>query len=1123
MQIYSLDATNITPLSTNYNLDATVRFKKNTFYTENNIFLNLEKILQTTNDVAINNYSNLALTDTKILNDVLTIKPLEYLSDENFSTYLAADSLFTITDRSRYWVVEEPNNTKNTAAVAISGTTAEMDNRYYFEISLLDDFTCKIAHENDGIKRYLTADLNGTLTFCKEANLDYLGEHSPQIFLYNYDRANDVITFLKNLHDIIYSLTYNNALQELTYTPTITGTNLDFSAAAVFRCMPRRDTSNNTLIDDPWVSYQKNSNDNIAINTNLSYENIQSNILLNSQYITITGSELNANLLSLKNTNTPEDYQSRANPFFQEDSVLMRDYKKMFTGSNQELGNDNITLDYEAYTSSVILKKDKVTYFHIPENFYPFKALNINDSTLAEAGAIAGDHPLKSDKIFKKKANYKFTSFYGNTTLENNGTFLCSWLSGSPTFTTRPIWVDRYYFPSKTSFIGALSASTLNAVEYRSVYDCLRSTIPENINVIDKLSDSIFEPGGYYAYHHIGSKYSKDYIQYIQKYLVQQNFKTYLNTNKAAIPQDNLDPVYSFDGSSYCITNNLSTIQDSNEFTMILDIYSSDWTKPFGYQLLGNYSADGFGVFNTNKVTPTLYINSLSSINITNLNFKKIDTIQISASALAIIRLDGFNDSYIITSDGFFNKYNNQGNLIYRYYNDSFEQIYDYDYDDQHCYVLGKTPFVESARLFKVELLTGNIYEVTNSDDYAFYFSHDFNSDFYNNLRVARTVNFRNNAFYFTQGDKAERFLDDIFYKVSSPETFTNAIYKWNIKFNNTTSDSFSLVMSAYNSIDDFDLDIDGNLWTLYDYNKYVKINSNNVIQLSGTLPSSSISTNIDFGLNFVDDNLEQYAFISVLSSSNRNVTYKLDNTSGNLLSVYYATEPGSNNTSISQSSFLRYYYSDLYQGNNLNIKLKLKNIINSADFEMLESDYDLSTLSPGYHNFVFRFNSNAGTFYLIVDGQIIITNTFPSKKYKFSNLIERPFFFGVTCYSNTVPLFDYLDDNTFNCRGIKIKNFYLYNRALNYFDILFHNRIDQTVEDIVFDLPCSKRNYLEEIERFFKFRTPGSKSPIINIVLKNSGINNLSLRSEIEKRIYNILLKSAPAYTKVKSFKWSN
>jgi len=573
-----------------------------------------------------------------------------------------------------------------------------------------------------------------------------------------------------------------------------------------------------------------------------------------------------------------------------------------------------------------------------------------------------------------------------------------------------------------------------------------------------------------------------------------------------------------FDGSTYCVTENLSSINDSNQFTIIFDLYSADWTKPFGYQLLGNYTTDGFGIFNTNKVTPSLFINSNSTIEITNLNFEHLDTLEISSSATAIIRIDDLSYYYIINSSGFFEKYNNKNALLFKVYSPNLQSVIDYDYDDKNCYILCYNSILSRSELLKISLDDGSIQTIfPDSPSYNFYFYNVPLSSFYQ----ASTINFKNNTFYFTTGDKAERYLNTIYFRVVSGENF--GIYSWDIGGDPTSSSSISLVLSAYNSVEDYDIDIDGNLWALYDHSKYVRINSNRLITLSGNLPLSSCkSTNIDFGINLNGNELQQYAFISALSQANKNITYKLDN-NGNLISTYYSKLDGANNTSITQSSFLRYYYDDLFFGNNLNFKLKLKNFVDEHDSVTLNLNYPLSSLAQGYHNFAIRFNSDSGTFILIVDGKIVLEERFVPKKYKFSNLFYRPFLIGSATYANNIPLFAYLNDASFNCRGIKLKNFYLYNKALNYFDILFHNKIYQNVEDIVFDLPSSKRNYLEEIERYFKFRTPGSKSPIINIVLKNSGINNQQLKNEIEKRIYKLLQKAAPAYTKVNQFKWSN
>ena len=569
-----------------------------------------------------------------------------------------------------------------------------------------------------------------------------------------------------------------------------------------------------------------------------------------------------------------------------------------------------------------------------------------------------------------------------------------------------------------------------------------------------------------------------------------------------------------FDGNAYSVINSVSAIENSNQFTIIFDLHSNDWSKPLGYQILGNYTYDGFGVFNLNTVTPTLFISNSSNIVVTNLNFEQLNVIETPITVTAVIRLDDLNYFYTVDSGGFFTKYNNDGVIIYRNQFLLLAQMYDYDYDSSSVYALGFDPFLQTARVIQIDLNSGIINDV-NQAAYSSYYNGA------SALNDARTINVKDNSLYFTNGDKAERFLNTIYFRKVDNDGY--GIYSWNIAANATTPDAISLVLSAYNSLEDYDIDLDGNLWALYDHKSYIRINSNRLVTLSGTLPlSGCISTNIDFGFNLKGNELQQFALISTLAPINKSVTYKIDG-SGNIISVYYAKNTGANNTSITQSSYLRYYYSDLYLGNNLNFKLKLSDLRGVQSNESINVNYSLSSLAQGYHNFVVRFNGESGSFHVIVDGDIVLDKQVTPKKYKFSKLFYRPIFIGTACYNKNIPLFQYLNDTSFNCRGMKLKNFYLYDKALNYFDTLFHNKQYQQIEDIIFDLPGSNRNYLEEIERYFKFRTPGNKSSIINIVLKNTGINNLQLRSELEKRISRLLAKAAPAYTKVKEFKWSN
>jgi hypothetical protein len=85
------------------------------------------------------------------------------------------------------------------------------------------------------------------------------------------------------------------------------------------------------------------------------------------------------------------------------------------------------------------------------------------------------------------------------------------------------------------------------------------------------------------------------------------------------------------------------------------------------------------------------------------------------------------------------------------------------------------------------------------------------------------------------------------------------------------------------------------------------------------------------------------------------------------------------------------------------------------------------------------------------------------------------------------------------------------------------HTRKGMEIHDIRFDVACGRRNYLEEIERYFKLNPPGSKSTLYNVTIRNSGITDPELKLQLEKRVLSLLRDSAPVYTKLSKIKWSN
>ena len=195
MEVVSLSSANYIGLSSTYMDDATLKINQQVYYTEDGLEMPFVGIFNSLNDNTINNYSNLFLTNTNTLSDSFHIQNLEPIVDQGFSTYIITNGIGNITDSSRYLVVQEPGIEENTAICTFTGTQALFDNRYMFDIIFLNDKLCKIAHENENIIRYLTVNYLGEIIFAKDCQADYLGDLSPQIFYYTYDRNSQYMVF----------------------------------------------------------------------------------------------------------------------------------------------------------------------------------------------------------------------------------------------------------------------------------------------------------------------------------------------------------------------------------------------------------------------------------------------------------------------------------------------------------------------------------------------------------------------------------------------------------------------------------------------------------------------------------------------------------------------------------------------------------------------------------------------------------------------------------------------------------------------------------------------------------------------------------------------------------------
>jgi len=295
MDILPLNKTTFPSIALNYDLDSTVSVSKDIFENEQNLQIYLYDFLKDSRDESSNKYTNFYLTNRIPILDKLKVRELQNPEIEVFTTWLASDADKLLNTKTNFWVTEDVDSNITTVEVMASGGFLEIDNRYIFDIYLLDDQLCKVGHTYGKYTRFLTINyLNATGSyFCLDNGQDPFDPNSTQTFFYLYDRKNDFIVFYKTINDIAYILQTDENTKELTLAIPLTSDDFGFTEDQIYRCRRRFETIDNPRVQSNWVVYQKNfKNNNLVIddkpvpqnNLSPSFINIANNLLLNTEY-----------------------------------------------------------------------------------------------------------------------------------------------------------------------------------------------------------------------------------------------------------------------------------------------------------------------------------------------------------------------------------------------------------------------------------------------------------------------------------------------------------------------------------------------------------------------------------------------------------------------------------------------------------------------------------------------------------------------------------------------------------------------------------------------------------------------------------------------------------------------
>jgi hypothetical protein len=659
MSVYQLSGGGISanwfPLKLDYNYDSYVHMDQQYIQGHDGLGVYLDANLTGLEDHKTNNFSTLGLTTSRRLRDVITISTPQETKQEIFTTTLQ------ISDREPRYIKIGPSGEILLATRAeYSFAKGLLDaTNFYFELHFREDFPGAVGQKrvaviHEKIDRSFALSYAGdTPVFKASTPRSYEGVYT---FAYMRDPETDTIILMSR--DMKRVLQYSND-SLIMKSDTGDGKTIDVvnTPNAIINLNRKKSTS--TTIDqlgstNNWVVYKdKIDTNHVNISAESSIVDTDNNFLLNSEFYNNDNKTLPVNITPLKNQLSVVD-NNMTNNVYRKRTGSIRNYSKIFSGGNQVKGTGNIHLGYDSYLNELEFPPGEVTYFHTPQEMHPFKQLNVNDSGLISSGAIGGDIPLRADKIFKKRAGYKYNASHGDASDEHSGKWLCAWLYKNP-YTDSYIWMDRYYNSDIISEAHALRQEPVDpTITYTSQFtDKTESTLSSDA-VYDKISDLCFEPGVLYAYYRLGPV-DIDNIKLRsldRSILVTPRKILNINNPSSNIPLEESSTLHFNEsvkdyGVLYIPKNRDRKIST----TISVTLSSNDWSKPFGSALMSNYMDKGIAIINKRMISPIQLLRNGSKIQVFNNDFNLINEIDVGTNAFKIAETEYYQSLAVLVEE----------------------------------------------------------------------------------------------------------------------------------------------------------------------------------------------------------------------------------------------------------------------------------------------------------------------------------------------------------------------------------------------------------------------------------------------------------------------------------------
>ena len=214
--------------------------------------------------------------------------------------------------------------------------------------------------------------------------------------------------------------------------------------------------------------------------------------------------------------------------------------------------------------------------------------------------------------------------------------------------------------------------------------------------------------------------------------------------------------------------------------------------------------------------------------------------------------------------------------------------------------------------------------------------------------------------------------------------------------------------------------------------------------------------------------------------------------------------------------------------------RVKSKNLYSGFTSRPQDTGYNLfwiipKDLSKGSHFISLVFNAEQGHIKFYVDGVEQSSSDTGLGQYAFNDMLTEPLLVGAAPYFNNRRLDRYIrKPGHYFAKDMKITDLRVFSKPLTHYEIQSHMAkcsycTTGGIKDLKWDVPTGQRNFIDTVERFFKFKTPDRKSTAYNLRILNSLVTNTSMRTEIEKAIAGYLPTIVPLHTKLNTITWRN